>query len=145
MKPRTGRVSLCIESLVENVFLVGAVVRGICAHTPLAPDEIADVELCLVEAVNNSIIHAYGSRPGNKVCVDISLDSEAVKFRIRDTGKTMQDARNMTNPACPDEKSPGGRGLFIIKSLMHQVEYKRNNDENVLTMTRRFSRPGREP
>ena len=37
-----------------------------------------------------------------------------------------------------EERQIGGLGIYIVKKTMDQVEYRRENDENILTIWKKF-------
>src|SRR5690242_20035449 len=83
---RTGTLTLSITSALDHVFLVGLSVRGICAGVSLDTACADAVELCVVEAVNNAIEHAYREQPGHPVEVDVEFESECLRIMVRDRG-----------------------------------------------------------
>lgn len=132
-----GMIRLMIESRLENVALIGGSVRGI-ADT-LSIDKVIryQLELCVVEAVNNVIKHAYHAEAGHSVEVDFQLHPDHVTFKIRDNGDSLNLSR--VAPFCFDplkvETLPErGMGIFILKSLMDEVRYETVNGENILTL-----------
>ncbi|HKD68695.1 MAG TPA: ATP-binding protein [Candidatus Binataceae bacterium] len=133
-----GSIKLTIESRLENGALVGVAVNHICREAGLSEQEAFKVELCVVEAVNNCIRHAYRERPGNEVEVHFALTPQAVIAKVADTGRTLPP-QMLQRPAPPGHEAPladSGRGLFIIQSLMDEVTYQSAGGRNVLSMTR---------
>lgn len=133
---RSGALTLTIDSQLEHVALVGIAVRALCAAVPLGDDAAASVELCVVEAVNNAVEHAYGDEPGHPVEVEVRLDGDALHIAVRDRGRAMDWTR-----ACADADAyaadgfnEGGRGVFIIRSLMDRVSYRLVGGWNELGM-----------
>jgi serine/threonine-protein kinase RsbW len=136
-----GHLTLRIDSQFEHVVLVGLSLRAICAAVPLDDADVNAVELCVVEAVNNAIEHAYGAEAGHAVEVEVTLDGEALRIAVRDRGRTMdwEAAWDRINVhALNDELSEGGRGLFIIRSLMDGLSYASADGWNMLRMIKRL-------
>lgn len=134
---RVGSLTLRIDSQLDHVFLIGVSVRAICQTLPLDADA---VELCVVEAVNNAVEHAYGGQPGQVVEVDLNVDPAALHIAVRDRGRAMNWAAACAraDPTALHTVSDGGRGLFIMRSLMDELSYCSANGWNVLTMTKRL-------
>lgn len=138
----TREIRLTIDSKLENVFLVGLAVNGICSYMPLSDLEVYYLEVCIVEAVNNIIKHAYGNEPGREVEVDIALHPDRIVFRICDRGKVVELGEVPELNIDPDdiESLPeGGMGMFIIYKIMDTVTYEQFLDHNVLTITKIFN------
>lgn len=101
-----------------------------------------DLMLAVDEACVNVMRHAYDGRGGD-VEVTIEAADDGVKAVIRDWGEAF-DPPSVPEPdvsAPLDERTPGGLGLFLMRTVMDRVEFEFDGDEgNTLTMFRRFER-----
>jgi serine/threonine-protein kinase RsbW len=133
------RLSLTIESRLDQVLLVSLAVRGICRDT-LSDQEVAgQMELCVVEAVNNAIKHAYDCRPGYEVLITIALSADRIVFTVNDYGRAMAEVNTKEPDFDPDDLAglpESGMGLFIIQSAMDLVDYRSKDGRNTMTMTK---------
>ncbi len=138
---RTGALTLRIDSRLEHVALLGIAVRAICAAIPLGDEEAASIELCVVEAVNNAVEHAYGEQAGQPVEVQLLVDRGALRIGVRDCGRVMDWERACASADAysADALAEGGRGLFIIRSLMDRVSYRVVQGWNELAMLKRIA------
>ena len=130
-------ITFLIDSKLENVSLAGVAVRGICNYLSLSEIDTYHLELCVVEAVNNVIEHAYGSERGHVVEVGITYSSNEITFRISDTGKEMSLYRPPILDFDPEDLNmvpDHGMGLYIINSVIDEVTYRSDGDKNTLTM-----------
>jgi len=144
MKKTSKTLHLSIESKLSDVALVGHAVRGICAFSPLDAKAYGEMEVCVVEAVNNAISHAYRHEDGFRVETDITLHQDRISFEISDSGKTMQDFAPHSLEFDPEETSSipeNGMGLFIIETIMDEVSYRSENGRNTLSFCRYFRQP----
>jgi anti-sigma regulatory factor (Ser/Thr protein kinase) len=68
------------------------------------------------ELVPNAVAH--GSRPGDEVSLDVSLDGQLLQIAVRDA------ARGSTTPIAlaRDDRRPGGRGLAVVDWLAEWSE-----------------------
>lgn len=107
------------------VAAAGRMVRG------LNPDHaaVASCSLALVEAVNNVIFHAHGKDSDQWIDIVINVRNNAIEMDVCDNGPGF----DMPELAMPPVDHTHGRGLFIIKSVMHEVAYRRGS-RNVLKM-----------
>jgi serine/threonine-protein kinase RsbW len=146
-KKPNRRVRLTIESRLENVPLIGMAVNRLCSLIPFSETEASRMELCVVEAVNNSIFHAYGSQAGHAVEAEFSLFSDRLVLRVFDTGSPMSDARihgrarsSLELDAADVRNIPeSGRGIGIIQSIMDDVSYRTDSERNCLTMVKKIT------
>jgi serine/threonine-protein kinase RsbW len=146
MESPMKRLTLEIDSLLGEVSLVAVAIHALCVHAGMDQDEASQVELSLVEAVTNSIQHAYAGEPDHKVMVSISFDKEQLRFDLFDSGISMpqEQVDRLTrgdgiaaNENCDLVLIPeGGRGLEIMYKAMDDIAYKREGGQNHLTLTR---------
>ena len=136
MSPRT--VELTVTSEIENVALLGMCVNRFAEACGLDEMERFHVELCLVEAATNVVVHAYEGTPGRRVTLLVTIGPDLMQFRLRDEGKPIPEERR-SPPPDPEETEEallreGGRGLFLIHRLMDRVAYTAGPPLNELLM-----------
>ena len=102
-------------------------------------EETIKLELALHEIFVNVVLHAYPKGDGD-VTIRIRSDGATFCIEIRDRGM----------PFNPEEMPPidlekkiqmgtrGGLGIYLIKTLMDEISYRRDGDENVLTDCKRM-------
>jgi len=141
------KINLTIESDLKNVSLIGVSVNKICSVIPISNVDSYQVELCVVEAVNNAIIHAYKSKPNFIVDVNVSIFAEKLVIDVCDTGEKMdqkyldtanKDIFDNIEINNVDTILDKGIGIPVIKRIMDEVTYKTENKKNVLTLVKRL-------
>ena len=139
------KIKFIIDSDLESVALVGMSVRKICSLTPFSDNESFQVELCAVEAVNNSIIHAYNDALLCEVEIILTVKEDCLSIEVCDRGKPMNSEvllKAGLNPfddmGSVDKISESGRGLGFIKEFMDKVIYKSDDDGNRLVMLKYY-------
>lgn len=103
--------------------------------------QLGHIELALEEALVNVVSYACPDGTG-EMAVRCAVD-EKKRFviEVRDTGAPF-DPLEKTDPdvtAALDDREIGGLGIFFMKQLMDEIAYARQNDENVLTLTKDLS------
>jgi serine/threonine-protein kinase RsbW len=139
-------LTLEIESQLSNVSLMGVAINAASAYAGLDKEKASQVELSLVEAVTNSIRHAYHGEPDHRVIVTISFNKNCLQFDVYDTGTPMHEEQVdllIRGRGCIESENldltsiaEGGRGLEIIHKTMDEIVYKREGDRNHLQLTR---------
>jgi serine/threonine-protein kinase RsbW len=75
------------------------------------------------EAVANAMIYGNARDPDKRVRVEVELGPERVAVVVRDEGLGF-DPSVVADPTLPENlEQPGGRGIFLIRELMDEVDY----------------------
>jgi serine/threonine-protein kinase RsbW len=139
MSSRTLHIT--IDSKLSDVALLGHAVRGVCACSPLKAESYAEMEVCVVEAVNNAITHAYRRQDGFRVETAITLHHDRISFEVTDFGTAIVEFAPPTlefDPEDIDSLPESGMGLFIIEAIMDEVNYRSEDGKNTLSFCRYF-------
>jgi serine/threonine-protein kinase RsbW len=91
------------------------------------------------EAFNNVAIHAYRDRPAGIVQLEIEIDPKRITIRLKDDGQGFDPAAE--GPPDLQALPESHMGLFIVRSFMDQVTYRRRqtpSDPNVLTLVKKY-------
>ncbi len=94
------------------------------------PEEDAQIELALREALANAVIH--GNRQDRRKKVHVSCRSTAngcVDLIVRDEGPGF-DPASVANPLADANLLSGhGRGVYLMKAMMDQVRFAKGGKE----------------
>jgi serine/threonine-protein kinase RsbW len=144
-------IELRIDSRLDQVALVGLCVERIAREAGLGEGDAYSVELCVVEAVSNAIRHAYRGEKGHHVWTRVRLGGSRLEIRIEHEGIPLpEEKRHPPSLADFDPEDPatipaGGRGLFLIHSLMDEVRHEASGRRAVLVMTKALPARGAAP
>ena len=140
------RSRLAIQLDPNAMTQVRRMVAAFVAENRLEADEQSRILIVLEELVTNAMKYGYPSRsqPG---AAEIALELEDARLTIEyiDDG----DAFDPFSQPPPDfegpleERSLGGLGIHIVRSLAEDARYRRINDRNVIQLTRRVIRADR--
>lgn len=135
-----ARLKLTFDCTLENVRLAGTAVKAICSITGADTLVCSQLELGLVEALNNVIIHACDQKADQQVEIDLTLNDDGIELMLTDRGKSASRSLFDTSDAeisCPPPLAEGGRGLYLIQTLMDEVAYTSQDGVNRLYMCKR--------
>ena len=93
------------------------------------------IELAVLEICINIIRYAYPLKRG-EILLKTWQDDEKIFFEIRDSGIPF-DPRSLKKPDIKEiikSEKKGGLGVFLSRSFMDGFDYRRENDQNVLTI-----------
>jgi serine/threonine-protein kinase RsbW len=122
-KNRTGE--LRIKSKTENLSEIRDFVSGNARAAGILEATVENIILAVDEACTNIIKHAYKLSPEGEILIKINYDDEKFTVTIIDYGKSFEPDR----VPLPDlqkyyrEHRVGGLGMYLMKSLMDNVEY----------------------
>lgn len=134
-----ARLRLSIDSDLDAARMLGVAVQSLCRYWEFSELQAYQIELCVMEAVTNVIRHAYGGRPGHPVELSVSLDQN-LRFEIRDQGAAMpagclEESRQLPASETLEILPEGGRGLFLLQTIMDHVSYESTPEGNTLILT----------
>ncbi|HLJ83289.1 MAG TPA: ATP-binding protein [Candidatus Eremiobacteraceae bacterium] len=113
-----GNLQLRIPSRAEWVSVARLAVAGIAHRIDATIDEVEDLKLAVAEACTNCIQHAQGNE---EVLVSFEISGRRITVVVEDGGKGF-DGRALA-PEPLGEPKVGGLGVFLIRSLMDEVDY----------------------
>ena len=98
------------------------------------------LNLAMEEAVVNVMDYAYPDGQKGNVAIEVTADQEWMTFVITDTGiafdpTTKEDADTTLSA---EERPIGGLGIFLVRQLMDDINYKREGNKNVLTLRKKL-------
>jgi len=99
------------------------------------------VEICLTEALNNVIKHAYKGENSNQIEIIIRINNNQLEIDIVDEGaprKNLIISELNFDPAKIDNLPESGMGLYIIKQLMDELNYYSLNGKNYFTLRKQI-------
>jgi serine phosphatase RsbU (regulator of sigma subunit)/anti-sigma regulatory factor (Ser/Thr protein kinase) len=108
-------------------------VRAFLAEHGLDEEELGSCELALAEACNNAVQHTPTGRRDRPIQLEAVLEPLHVELLVTDQGPGFEWP---THVELPEPEMEGGRGLFLIQSLMGHATYLRGPDRNCLLMRR---------
>lgn len=121
-----------IRGVIERIDAFGA------SHG-LPPDDLFRLALALDEVVTNVISYGYDDADEHRIEIRVDVDGHAVEVRVEDDGRAYNplDASKPNLSADIDERPVGGLGVHIVRTVMDELEYRREGERNILIMRKR--------
>lgn len=117
-------ISIQIPSIIENIRMIESFIDNAKERFHLEDDIYGNIMIAVTEAVNNAIKHGNVGDSHKNVLLRLILDDNLLKFIIQDEGKGF-NYHNLPDPTAPENlDKPGGRGIFLMKHLSDEVEFK---------------------
>jgi serine/threonine-protein kinase RsbW len=91
----------------------------------------------VTEALANAVLYGNRADPSKLVRVEVLLDPSRVEIRVVDQGSGF-DPGVVPDPTRPENlQEPSGRGIFLIRELMDEVEFNERGNAVRMVLARR--------
>ena len=134
-------------SLVNDLREIGAAAAKIdafCEARELSPQIAYAVNLSVDEVLTNTISYGYDDDAEHRIDLTLRVAGETLVVVIVDDGRAF-DSSSAQDPdveATLEERALGGLGLFLVQHMMDGIAYRRSDDRNVITLTKRTAEEG---
>src|SRR5262245_12325112 len=123
------RIRLVLSSRIEWLDALQEVAEELARRIGFDEDGRFAVSKALREGVSNSIRQGTRLDASKSVEVVFLVPSDRLEIRIRDEGPGF-DPRSLPDPLAPENLlRPGGRGVFLIRRYMDDVDLERTGLE----------------
>ncbi len=138
-KNETAR--LTIDAKTENLEQVLAFTEEQLTKADCPVKAQTQIGVAVEEIFVNIALYAYAPETGKAdITIDIGENPKEAVITFRDKGipfdPLAKEDPDVSQSA--EERQIGGLGIYIVKKTMDEVEYRRENDENILTIWKKF-------
>jgi anti-sigma regulatory factor (Ser/Thr protein kinase) len=131
-------LNLTIENRIEELRRLAALVEEFGAGENWPPDLVFQVNLVLEEVAINIINYGHD---GGLHEIEIALTSEldALTIEVIDDGRAFDPTKDATVPDVTlpmEERSVGGLGVYLVRTMMDEMRYRREGGRNHLTLVK---------
>ena len=138
--PSTGNDRhLSLRNDIGDIPRLHEFMQSITDETGMGHPLAMSLNLALEEAVSNVMLYAYPEGTEGRVDIDAQIREDSFEFVLSDNGVPFDP----TEAAEPDleldvaQRPVGGLGIFLVKRIMDNVTYSREDGKNVLTMIKK--------
>lgn len=138
----TASLTLRIPNRVEELPAVSDAVETLAQKDDWAPDVSYAVVLALEEVATNVVRHGGGEEGTREIEIEVVSTEAEARVKVRDTGKPFDPFREAPEPdidAGLEDRKIGGLGLHLVRALMDEASYRREDGRNHVTMVKRRS------
>jgi serine/threonine-protein kinase RsbW len=137
---RNYKEHFIIENRLEELTILAEKIEQLAETYEFQPDMTMKINLVLEEALSNIIYYAFDDDETHKIEISIIKEDDILTIEIIDDGipfdPASQEQPDISLPA--EERPVGGLGIFLISKIMDTVKYSRNNNLNILTVTKKL-------
>jgi serine/threonine-protein kinase RsbW len=130
--------TLRVQSELRELAKVRQFLKKNLVGLDLSEEDIYKIELSLVEMCTNIMRYAYRREKG-EIVIKAWYERGDFFLEIRDNGVPF-DPRQVERPTLEEminRDEMGGLGIFLARKLMDRFSYRREDDLNILTMSKK--------
>ena len=131
---------LLLQNDIRQIPQLADFVETIAQESNLDQALAMTLNLALAEAVTNVIMYAYPKGSQGLVDLEAIVRKDSLVFILSDSGKPFDPtaAPSADISLNVEERPIGGLGIYMVMNIMDKVVYRRDNDRNILTMTKKI-------
>jgi serine/threonine-protein kinase RsbW len=116
------RIQLTLPSRLELLGVVDKIADGITEFLEFEDVDRDAVAISVIEACTNAIQHGHGQEAGKPVRIEFLLEPAQLTVRVHDQGRGFEPVPE-GDMSPPDLLATRGRGIFIMRSMMDEVNF----------------------
>ena len=135
------KLVLKIKNDIAEIALLRDKVGDFCRAGGVSERFVNNVKLAMDEILTNVISYAFKDRDTHEIIIRAGLEDMFLHIEIEDDGWQF----NPLGLPDPDIQKPledrqiGGLGVYLVRKLMDGVEYRRENEKNILIMKKNIA------
>ena len=134
------------EASLDNLYKMLGSITSTMEEKGFAMADITQVEIACEEAFVNIINYAYKDLENIEKYLKVScgFDEKNKVFciTVRDGGVAFNpfedNSKKLTLTGEAEEREMGGLGIYFMQQVMDKVDYKREHNENILTLEKKL-------
>jgi anti-sigma regulatory factor (Ser/Thr protein kinase) len=132
---------LTLPNDIDTIPQLSEFVEIICEEAGVDMTTTMSLNLALEEAVVNVMSYAYPEGAKGSVDIDVISKGSTLQFVISDSGNPFDPTAtpDIDTTLSAEERSIGGLGIHLIRQIMDDVSYHRQDGCNILTLTKRLA------
>jgi serine/threonine-protein kinase RsbW len=135
-----GQLTLTLKNDLAELARVSRAVDEFGQRNAVPAAALFDLHLAIDEIFTNVVSYAYDDNREHEIVVQVSLFAVGprrhIEVEVRDDGRPFNplDAEPPDVSAPVDERPVGGLGIYLVRRVMDDLEYRRQQGKNVLVM-----------
>ena len=137
--PGSRVLSLALRNDRRELARIGESVERFGGQCQLTSDDTAQINLMLDELVSNVIKYGYDEAGEHQIDVTVGVDADRITISVEDDGKpfNLLEAPPPNFDLSIEQRPVGGLGVFLVRSIADAVDYRRDGNRNVVTLTKK--------
>ncbi len=134
-------VSIQIKNDLSELSRIKEIVGEFNRSHNLPLQAASAISLALDEIITNIISYGYDDRKEHEISIQLSRQPGELILQIEDDGRRFNplDFPQADTESALDDRQIGGLGIYLVRSVMDDMEYGRHNEKNCLTMKKKLA------
>ncbi len=137
------RLALQMQADLDEFAKLQQIIAKFAETQSWSAELIYQIELVLEEICVNVVNYGFDEAETDSHEMEVLVDSQAesVTIEVADNGRAFDPLEEAPEPdleASVDERRVGGLGVFLVKTLMDELAYVREDGRNRLTASKRI-------
>lgn len=134
---------MVIASDLRNVRKVELMAEKIARSLHFSSDDRDSLAIAVTEIVGNAIVHGNKQDRSKNVIIEFEYQDDEIAITVHDEGEGFNE-KKIAHPLEPENLlKESGRGIFIVRALMDQVEFFSSPQGTRVRMVKRKKVSGR--
>ena len=132
--------SLLIANELDELQKINAAIEELAEEENWSPDVTFQIGLAVEELGVNIVNYGYEDDKDHEIRIVISSEDEAITIEIEDDGHAFNPLSDAPEPdldAEVEDRTVGGLGIHLVRTMMDEVHYQRQQNKNCLTLVKR--------
>ena len=132
--------SLHIATELDELPKVNAAIEELAEEENWPPDLTFQIGLAIEELGVNIVEYGHADDKAHEIEIVISSEAEEITIAIEDDGQAFNPLLDAPEPdleAAVEDRTVGGLGIHLVRSMMDEVHYQRQQNKNCLTLVKR--------
>ncbi len=131
-----NRVSYTLDSTLESVNHAEETALKFATKSGFSEDEGQRISMAVREGVVNAVLHGNKYDPNKKVRVSFENSGDLIEIHISDEGPGIEVEKIPDPLAQENLLKTSGRGIFLMRAFMDEVQVKNLNPGTEIIMTK---------
>lgn len=129
---------IILKNKLSEIRRISEIIEKFCENNDLPMRILFDINLSLDELLTNIIHYGFDDEKEHTIIVKLSLSENILEITIEDDGKAFNplNAKPPNLDQSIEDKPIGGLGIYLVKNLMTEINYKRLKNKNILVLTK---------
>lgn len=134
------QLSILLKNDLDEIETLSQTVSAFGRRRQLPEDFLYAVNLALEEIVTNVISHGYIDEAEHHIAVRLSVQADEFVVEVTDDAQPFDplQASPPETTSTLQARAVGGLGIHLARKLMDALEYRREQNKNILIMKKRI-------